>query len=68
MRRSGAGNPGPRAKFVVFFNRALNYLVGFELKIDEFQPAHLGQLEFYLEALDRDVRKPHEGPAIGVLL
>ncbi len=53
---------------LLFFNRALNCLVGFELKIDEFQPAHLGQLEFYLEALDRDVRKPHEGPAIGVLL
>ena len=27
-----------------------------------------GKLEFYLEALDRDVRKPHEQPAIGVLL
>jgi predicted nuclease of restriction endonuclease-like (RecB) superfamily len=53
---------------LLFFNRALNCLVGFELKIDEFQPAYLGQLEFYLEALDRDVRKPHEGPAIGVLL
>ena len=39
-----------------------------ELKIDQFQPSHLGQLEFYLEALDRDVRKPHERPSIGVLL
>ena len=53
---------------LLFFNRALNCLVAFELKIDEFQPSQLGQLEFYLEALDRDVRKPHEGPAIGVLL
>jgi predicted nuclease of restriction endonuclease-like (RecB) superfamily len=53
---------------LLFFNRALNCLVAFELKIDEFQPGHLGQLEFYLEALDRDVRKPHEGPSIGVLL
>jgi hypothetical protein len=43
-------------------------LVAFELKIGEFQPEHLGELEFYLEALDRDVRKPHEGPTIGVLL
>jgi hypothetical protein len=25
-------------------------------------------LEFYLEALDRDVKKPYEGPSIGVLL
>jgi predicted nuclease of restriction endonuclease-like (RecB) superfamily len=53
---------------LLFFNRALNCLVAFELKIEEFEPAHLGQLEFYLEALDRDVRKPHEQPSIGVLL
>ncbi len=53
---------------LLFFNRALNCLVAFELKIDEFQPEHLGKLEFYLEALDRDVKKPHEQPSIGVLL
>jgi predicted nuclease of restriction endonuclease-like (RecB) superfamily len=53
---------------LLFFNRALNALVGFELKIEEFQPEHLDKLEFYLEALDRDVRKPHEQPSIGVLL
>jgi predicted nuclease of restriction endonuclease-like (RecB) superfamily len=53
---------------LLFFNRALNALVAFEIKVDEFQPEHLGKLEFYLEALDRDVRKPHEQPSIGVLL
>ena len=53
---------------LLFFNRALNYLVALELKIEEFQPEHLGKLEFYLEALDRDVKKPHERPSIGVLL
>jgi predicted nuclease of restriction endonuclease-like (RecB) superfamily len=53
---------------LLFFNRALNCLVAFELKIDEFQPEHLGKLEFYLEALDRDVKKKHERPSIGVLL
>jgi predicted nuclease of restriction endonuclease-like (RecB) superfamily len=53
---------------LLFFNRALNCLVVFELKIDEFQPEHLGKLQFYLEALDRDVKKPHERPSIGVLL
>ena len=53
---------------LLFFNRRLQCLVAFELKIDEFQPEHLGKLEFYLEALDRDVRKPHERPSIGVLL
>jgi predicted nuclease of restriction endonuclease-like (RecB) superfamily len=53
---------------LLFFNRALNALVAVELKIDEFQPEYLGKLEFYLEALDRDVKKPHERPSIGVLL
>jgi hypothetical protein len=53
---------------LLFFHRGLNCLVVFELKIDEFQPEHLGKLQFYLEALDRDIRKPHESPSIGVLL
>jgi predicted nuclease of restriction endonuclease-like (RecB) superfamily len=53
---------------LLFFNRALNCLVAFELKVVEFEPEHLGKLAFYLEALDRDVKKPHEQPSIGVLL
>ena len=53
---------------LLFFHRGLNCLVAIELKIDEFQPEYLGKLNFYLEALDRDVRKPHEKPSIGVLL
>jgi predicted nuclease of restriction endonuclease-like (RecB) superfamily len=53
---------------LLFFNRALNSLVAFELKVVEFEPEHLGKLQFYLEALDRDVKKPHERPSIGVLL
>jgi predicted nuclease of restriction endonuclease-like (RecB) superfamily len=53
---------------LLFFHRGLNCLVAFELKIEEFQPEHLGKLEFYLEALDRDLKKPHERPSIGVLL
>ena len=53
---------------LLFFHRGLNALVAIELKVDRFQPEHLGKLNFYLEALDRDHRKPHENPAIGVLL
>ena len=53
---------------LLFFHRELQALVAFELKIDDFKPAYLGQLEFYLEALDRDHRKPHEAASIGVLL
>ncbi len=53
---------------LLFFNRSLNCLIAIELKIVEFHPSHLGQLNFYLEALDHDVRKPHENPSIGILL
>ena len=53
---------------LLFFHRGLSALVAFELKIGAFKPEHLGQLGFYLEALDRDVKKPHENPSIGVLL
>jgi predicted nuclease of restriction endonuclease-like (RecB) superfamily len=53
---------------LLFYNRSLNCLIAFELKAVEFEPEHLGKLEFYLEALDRDVKKPHEQPSIGVLL
>ena len=42
--------------------------MAFELKVGQFKPEHMGQLNFYLEALDRDVKKPHENPSIGVLL
>jgi predicted nuclease of restriction endonuclease-like (RecB) superfamily len=53
---------------LLFYHRGLQCLVAFELKADKFKPDHLGQLNFYLEALDRDVKKPNENPGIGVLL
>jgi len=53
---------------LLFYHRTLQCLVAIELKIDKFRPEHMGQLEFYLEALDRDVRKPYEHPSIGILL
>ena len=53
---------------LLFFHRGLNCLVAIELKVTAFQPEHLGKLNFYLEALDRDARKLHENPAIGLLL
>lgn len=53
---------------LLFFHRGLNCLVAIELKVGRFEPEYLGKLEFYLEALDRDHRKPHENPAMGVLL
>jgi len=53
---------------LLFFHRGLNCLVAIELKVGRFKPEYLGKLNFYLEALDRNVCKPHENPAIGVLL
>ena len=53
---------------LLFFNRNLQCLVAFELKKDKFRPADLGQLSFYLSALDRYVRKPNENKTIGILL
>ncbi|ARS41539.1 hypothetical protein CA265_18515 [Sphingobacteriaceae bacterium GW460-11-11-14-LB5] len=53
---------------LLFYHRDLQCMVLFELKIEEFQPEFLGKLNFYLEALDRDVKRPHENPSIGVLL
>jgi predicted nuclease of restriction endonuclease-like (RecB) superfamily len=53
---------------LLFFHRGLNCLVAIELKVSRFEPEYLGKLDFYLEALDRDVRKSHEQPSIGVLL
>lgn len=53
---------------LLFYHRELNCLVLFELKIEDFEPEFLGKLEFYLESLDRFVKKPHENPSIGILL
>lgn len=53
---------------MLFFHRGMNCLVAIELKIREFRPEDLGKVNFYLEALDRDVRKAHENPAVGLLL
>jgi predicted nuclease of restriction endonuclease-like (RecB) superfamily len=53
---------------LLFYHRGLQCLIAFELKTDKFKPDHLGQLNFYLEALDRDVKKPNENPSIGILL
>ena len=53
---------------LLFFHRGLNCLVAIELKVGRFEPEYLGKMSFYLEALDRDIRKDHEKPSIGVLL
>lgn len=53
---------------LLFYHRGLQCLVAIELKARDFKPSDMGQLEFYLEALDRDVKRPNENPSIGILL
>ena len=53
---------------LLFFNRELACLVAVELKLGEFKPIYLGQLQTYLQLLDDQVRKPNENPSIGIIL
>lgn len=53
---------------LLFYHRELQCLVAIDLKIDDFKPEYLGKMEFYLETLDRDVKKSHENPSVGIIL
>jgi predicted nuclease of restriction endonuclease-like (RecB) superfamily len=53
---------------LLFYNRSLACLVAIELKVERFKPEHMGQLQFYLEALDRDIKKENENPSVGLIL
>ena len=53
---------------LLFFNRELNCLVAIELKTGKFKTAYLGQLSGYLSILDKEEKKPHENPSIGIIL
>ena len=53
---------------LLMHHRGLNCLVAIELKVTDFKPEHLGKLQFYLEVLDKQIRKPHENPSIGILI
>ena len=53
---------------LLFYHRLLQCMVAIELKTSEFHPKDLGQLEFYLEALDQEERRSNENPSIGIIL
>ena len=53
---------------LLFYHRELQCLVAIDLKIDDFKPEYMGKMDFYLEALDRDIKKPHENPSVGMIL
>jgi predicted nuclease of restriction endonuclease-like (RecB) superfamily len=53
---------------LLLFHRRLRCLVAIELKVGEFQPEFVGKMQFYLTALDRQVRQEDENPSIGIIL
>ena len=53
---------------LLLFHRRLKSLVAVELKIGEFQPEHIGKIQFYLALLDDRVRMDEENPSIGILI
>ena len=53
---------------LLFFHRVLRCLVAIELKVGKFKPEYVSKMDFYLEGLDRQVRKPDENPSVGLLL
>lgn len=53
---------------LLFYHLKLRCYVVIELKTGKFKPEHLGQLGFYLTAVDRQIKTEHDGPTIGLLL
>ena len=53
---------------LLMFNRSINCLVAFELKIGKFKPEYISKMNFYLEALDRQVKLKDENPSVGIIL
>jgi predicted nuclease of restriction endonuclease-like (RecB) superfamily len=53
---------------LLLFHRRLRLLVAVDLKIGEFQPEHIGKMQFYLAVLDDTVRMEGENPSIGILI
>ena len=53
---------------LLLFHRRLRCLVAIELKIGKFRPEYVGKMQFYLTALDRQVRQEDENPSIGIIL
>lgn len=53
---------------LLLYHRTLKSLVAIELKIGDFKPEFVGQLQFYLTALDKQVKLEHENPSIGIII
>ncbi len=53
---------------LLFFHRELECIVAVELKIGKFKPEYVGKMQFYLAALDEQIKLPDENPSIGLIL
>ncbi len=53
---------------LLFYHRNLRCLVAMELKTGKFKPEYVSKMDFYLEGLDRQVKKPDENPSVGLIL
>ena len=53
---------------LLFFHRSLHCLVAMELKVGKFKPEYVSKMDFYLEVLDRQIKKPDENPSVGLIL
>ena len=53
---------------LLFYHRTLRCLVALELKTGKFKPEYVSKMDFYLEGLDRQVKKPDENPSVGLIL
>lgn len=53
---------------LLFYHRQLQCFLAVELKLTPLKPDHPGKTAFYLELLDKFVKKPHEAPSIGILI
>ena len=53
---------------LLFFHRSLHCLVAMELKVGKFKPEYVSKMDFYLEGLDRRIKKSDENPSVGLLL
>ena len=53
---------------LLLYHRALRSLIAIELKVGEFKPEFAGKMQFYLTALDKQVKLEHENPSIGIII
>lgn len=61
------GNKNKRID-LLFYHRALQCLVAVELKAVDFEAEFVSKMDLYLEALDRDYKRPNENPSVGIIL